>query len=219
MRETKGQPAGNDRGQGRATARSRCRSTVLVGHRHVRRRRTLRLGAAREQARRAHRRAHDRPRRGSRSWSSCPTAAASGSRRPATCRPTARRCTKRGSSPRVRGRPARRRVRPDCRRRRIPILDKALEQRRAEEGGLSARRRAPAGQIPDSSTAVAFAILSVRLTPVFSRRRRVAQRLERLLDTQEVGGSSPPVPTSLRYAVGAAASAGSRVKADAERQP
>src|SRR5204863_3564822 len=29
----------------------------------------------------------------------------------------------------------------------------------------------------------------------FSRCRRVAQRLERLLDTQEVGGSSPPVPT------------------------
>ncbi len=27
------------------------------------------------------------------------------------------------------------------------------------------------------------------------RCRRVAQRLERLLDTQEVGGSSPPVPT------------------------
>ena len=31
---------------------------------------------------------------------------------------------------------------------------------------------------------------------VFSRHRRVAQRLERLLDTQEVGGSSPPVPTT-----------------------
>src|SRR5262245_36330788 len=42
----------------------------------------------------------------------------------------------------------------------------------------------------------AFGILSVRVTPVFSRRRRVAQRLERLLDTQEVGGSSPPVPTT-----------------------
>src|SRR5262249_42984093 len=40
-------------------------------------------------------------------------------------------------------------------------------------------------------------ILGVRLTPDFSiRRRRVAQRLERLLDTQEVGGSSPPVPTT-----------------------
>ena len=34
--------------------------------------------------------------------------------------------------------------------------------------------------------------------PVFSRHRRVAQWLERLLDTQEVGGSSPPVPTNLR---------------------
>src|SRR5713226_2175488 len=32
----------------------------------------------------------------------------------------------------------------------------------------------------------------------FCRCRRVAQRLERLLDTQEVGGSSPPVPTTLR---------------------
>src|SRR5258705_5519706 len=42
---------------------------------------------------------------------------------------------------------------------------------------------------------LSFAILSVRVTPVFSRCRRVAQRLERLLDTQEVGGSSPPVPT------------------------
>ena len=41
-----------------------------------------------------------------------------------------------------------------------------------------------------------FVILSVRVTPVFSRCRRVAQRLERLLDTQEVGGSSPPVPTT-----------------------
>ena len=43
-------------------------------------------------------------------------------------------------------------------------------------------------------------ILIVRLTPLFSRRRRVAQRLERLLDTQEVGGSSPPVPT-IRFAL------------------
>src|SRR5262249_33646245 len=41
-------------------------------------------------------------------------------------------------------------------------------------------------------------ILIVRLTSAFARLRPLAQRLERLLDTQEVGGSSPPVPTSLR---------------------
>src|SRR5205814_3342875 len=41
-------------------------------------------------------------------------------------------------------------------------------------------------------------ILIVRLTSANARCRRVAQRLERLLDTQEVGGSSPPVPTNLR---------------------
>src|SRR5437870_13811610 len=41
-------------------------------------------------------------------------------------------------------------------------------------------------------------ILIVRLTSANSRCRRVAQRLERLLDTQEVGGSSPPVPTTFR---------------------
>jgi hypothetical protein len=33
---------------------------------------------------------------------------------------------------------------------------------------------------------------------VFSRHRRVAQWLERLLDTQEVSGSTPPAPTILR---------------------
>src|SRR5262249_38704331 len=42
------------------------------------------------------------------------------------------------------------------------------------------------------------AILKVRLSRYVSMHRRVAQRLERLLDTQEVGGSSPPVPTNLR---------------------
>ena len=76
-----------------------------------------------------------------------------------------------------------------------PMLDKAIERLREESAvdaavglaiePISARR------LPDPS-----AILTVRLTPVFSRCRRVAQRLERLLDTQEVGGSSPPVPTN-----------------------
>src|SRR5258707_3701687 len=49
-----------------------------------------------------------------------------------------------------------------------------------------------------------------RLTPIFCRRcRRVAQRLERLLDTQEVGGSSPPVPT-IRLALSDSRRAGTR---------
>ena len=41
-------------------------------HRHVGRRRALRVGARRQQARRPHRRAHDRPRRRSRSWCKLP---------------------------------------------------------------------------------------------------------------------------------------------------
>src|SRR5262249_34253352 len=66
--------------------------------------------------------------------------------------------------------------------------------------GRRSRRRPSRPASPDSSAvpAIPSGILRFRLTPVFSRRRRVAQRLERLLDTQEVGGSSPPVPTKSR---------------------
>ena len=62
------------------------------------------------------------------------------------------------------------------------------------ESDLPITQSIPNYQITNTDSA----ILTVRLTPVFSRCRRVAQRLERLLDTQEVGGSSPPVPTNLR---------------------
>src|SRR5258708_6252790 len=56
---------------------------------------------------------------------------------------------------------------------------------------------------PDHSiTKSPSVILIVRLSRYVSAYRRVAQRLERLLDTQEVGGSSPPVPTSLRSRTG-----------------
>src|SRR6185436_8554050 len=54
-------------------------------------------------------------------------------------------------------------------------------------------------QFSTSPTHQFSVILKIRLTSgLLKWCRRVAQRLERLLDTQEVGGSSPPVPTSLR---------------------
>ena len=181
-----------------ATASITLPTALLDRHRHVRRRGALRVGARRQQARRPHRRAHDRPRRACRSWSSCPTAAACGSRRRAISRLPGTPLHEKGLEPTVAvdepdvefGQPA-----PTT----DPILDKALERlaRKKPRNGKPLDRRAlnqPDAADPDS------VILSVRLTPVFSRCRRVAQRLERLLDTQEVGGSSPPVPTMSSFA-------------------
>ena len=144
----------------------------------------------RQQARRADRRAHDRPRRASQKLIKLPDG--SGLWLTDDALPHARRraAAREGARADRRRRRAGRRVRPAAADRPIPSSTRRSSASRSEEGrvtGAESRHRASA----DLSV-----ILTVRLTPVFSRCRRVAQRLERLLDTQEVGGSSPPVPTS-----------------------
>ena len=196
MRETQGRREGDDRRRRRRRRRSRCRPSLLVD--------TGTSGAAelfasalvRQQARRSHRRAHDRPRRrpeaGQAARRQRPLAvddALSHARR-------RRRCTKRAwsrpwpSTSRTSSSASRPRRAIRCSTRRS---SGSREESRVDELvgiGRSPKRHAITRfRLPNRC------ILTVRLTPVFSRCRRVAQRLERLLDTQEVGGSSPPVPT------------------------
>ena len=123
-----------------ATARSRCRRSLLVD--------TGTSGAAELFAsalsgnKRAEldRRAHDRPRRHHRSWSSCRTAAACGCRRRATSRPTAAPLHEKGLEPDRRRSTSRTSSSASRRRPTDPILDKALEQLCVEEGRVDARR-------------------------------------------------------------------------------
>ena len=84
---------------------------------------------------------------------------------------------------------------PRARRRRSTSPTSSSASRRRPPIPSSTRRSSGRDATPEARLRTDSVILTVRLTPVFSRCRRVAQRLERLLDTQEVGGSSPPVPT------------------------
>ena len=194
MRETKGRRARNDRGARPATAPSRCRrrcsidtgtsaraelfASALVGNK-----RAELIGE------------HTIGRAASQKLVKLPDGSGLWLTTTRYLTPDRHAASRKRARADRRRRRARRRVRPAAADRAIPILEKALEQTRREEGGLSDRdghRR----HYRDSDDGIDWSvILNVRLTPVFSRCRRVAQRLERLLDTQEVGGSSPPVPT------------------------
>ena len=83
-----------------------------------------------------------------------------------------------------------------------PILDKALERLTREKGRVIGKF-GKSGELGQSSIdqltdyQVTNSFCYTDRSSHISRCRRVAQRLERLLDTQEVGGSSPPVPTML----------------------
>src|SRR5262249_55013212 len=95
----------------------------------------------------------------------------------------ARRCTKRVSS--------------------LPSPSTSPKRRSSAHRGpqrIPSSTRRSSASAPEKPPDLLYSMFcSVRLGP--DECRRVAQRLERLLDTQEVGGSSPPVPTSLRSRV------------------
>ena len=196
MREAKGGRERNDRGRGRRR-RDHAAGRAAGRHRHVRRRRTVRVGAGRQPAR--------RPRS-----ASTPSAApatqklvklpdGSGlwlSTTPLSDADRRRRSTRRGSSRRS---PSTSPTSNSASRRRRPT--RSSTRRSSGSPRRKPRKRSRHNVTADAIRIIRLptqfsAILSVRLTPVFSRCRRVAQRLERLLDTQEVGGSSPPVPTT-----------------------
>ena len=189
LRETKGAPAKDtiaaNPGDGAVTLPAR----PPGGQRNVGRGRTVCLRAQRQPARGSGRRTHDRPRRRFRNWSSCPDGSGLWLTTVRYLTPAGTPLHEKGLEPTVAvegpevefGQPA-------------PTADPgAREGHRARPGKSSPLPRPPAWlasrQSGSPNTESSPDILKCL------QCRRVAQRLERLLDTQEVGGSSPPVPT------------------------